>query len=75
MINTFTVDNTTNYQSSKRAKVNFASLAAISKADEIRKDDNEADSKLSKISSAISSSENENSVNKKVTSDSQLEPK
>ena len=75
MISTFTVDNTTNYQSSKRAKVNFASLAAISKADEIRKDDNEADSKLSKISSAISSSENENSVDKKVTPDSKLEPK
>ena len=53
MISTFTVDNTTNYQSSKRAKVNFASLAAISKADEVRKDDNEADSKLSKIDWAI----------------------
>ena len=75
MISTFKVDNKANYQSSKRAKVNFASLAAISKADEVRKDDNEADSKLSKISSAISSSENENSVNKKVTSDSKLEPK
>ena len=53
MISTFKVDNKANYQSSKRAKVNFASLAAISKVDEIRKDDNKADSKLSKIDWAI----------------------
>ena len=57
---------------SKRAKVNFASLAAISKADEIRKDDKEADSKLSKMSSAISSNENEKAV--ELASDSQPEP-
>lgn len=58
--------------SSKRAKVNFASLAAISKADEIRKDDKEADSKISKMSSAISSNENEKAV--ELASDSQPEP-
>merc|ERR1739838_957237 len=40
--------------SSKRAKVNFASLAAISRADQIRRDDQDVDSKISKLISSNS---------------------
>ena len=37
-----------------RAKVNFASLAAISRADQIRRDDQDVDSKISKLISSNS---------------------